>query len=221
VAASSRTRSRTEPNADAAEAAPSRKKPFWREFPVMLVLAFLAALLIKGFLLQAFYIPSESMEPTLVKDDRVLVEKVGYRFGDPERGDVIVFERDVGALSTSGDAEPSLLARIGDEVRELFGFPTGTKQDFIKRVIAVEGETVEGRGGRVLIDGSAIDEPYLAPDTETGDFGPIRVPSGGLFMMGDNRNHSDDSRNYGPIDESQIVGRAFVLIWPPADVGGL
>ena len=198
------------------------KKPFWREFPALLVLAFLVALLIKGFLVQAFYIPSESMEPTLVKGDRVLVEKVGYRFGDVERGDVIVFERDLGALA-SGSAEDDqpLLQRIADEARELFGFPTGTKQDFIKRVIAVEGETVEGRGGRVLIDGSAIDEPYLAPGVETTDFEPITIPDGGIFVMGDNRNSSDDSRNFGPIDESQVIGRAFVLIWPPADVGGL
>ena len=191
---------------------------------MLLALAFVVALVIKAFLLQAFYIPSESMEPTLVKGDRVLVEKVSYRFGEPERGDVVVFERDVGASGANdrGDgAEESLATRIGDAVRELFGFPTGSEQDFIKRVIAVGGETVEGRGGRILIDGTAIDEPYLAEGTEIGPFGPFTVPHGKYFVMGDNRTHSDDSRNIGPIDGSQIIGRAFVLVWPPGDVGGL
>jgi signal peptidase I len=197
----------------------TKRRSFWRELPVLLVLAFLAALLIKTFVLQAFYIPSESMEPTLVEGDRVLVEKLSYRFGDPERGDVVVFARELGAPRS--DEDEDVLARIGDAVRELFGFPTGSEQDFIKRVVGTGGDVVEGRGGRVFLNGGPVAEPYLADGTEIGDFGPVEIPPGTVFVMGDNRTHSDDSRNYGPIDESQIVGKGLVLIWPPGDMSGL
>jgi signal peptidase I len=212
------------PPATAVDPAPEplqpKRRSFWREFPVLVVAAFLVALLIKTFLLQAFYIPSESMEPTLVEGDRVLVEKVSYRFGDPERGDVVVFERDLRGPEAQGD-DDGLLERMGDAVRELFGFPTGTEQDFIKRVVAVGGDVVHGRGGRVFVNDRPIEEPYLTDGTEIGDFGPVDIPRGTIFVMGDNRTHSDDSRNYGPIDESQIVGKGLVLIWPPSDMGGL
>jgi signal peptidase I len=186
-----------------------------------LVVAFLVALLIKTFLLQAFFIPSESMEPTLVKGDRVLVEKLSYRFRDPRPGDVVVFERELRGLESADQGSPGVLERIGEAVRELFGFPTGLEQDFIKRIVGVGGDVVQGRGGRVFVNGEPIAEPYLTEGTQVSDFGPIEIPSGMLFVMGDNRGHSDDSRNYGPIDESQIVGRGFILIWPPGDVGGL
>lgn len=195
------------------------RRSFWREFPVLVVVAFLVALLIKTFLVQAFYIPSESMEPTLGEGDRVLVEKLSYRFGEPERGDVVVFERQLGVPGS--EEEVGVLERIGDAVRELFGFPTGSEQDFIKRVVGVGGDAVQGSGGRVFVNGEPIAEPYLAGGTRIGDFGPIEIPRGTVFVMGDNRTHSDDSRNFGPIDGSQIVGKGFVLIWPPGDIGGL
>ena len=206
------------PSARAASPEP-RRRSFWREFPVLLVAAFLVALLIKTFLLQAFYIPSGSMEPTLVEGDRVLVEKVSYRLGDPEQGDVVVFGREFGP--SDPDDSDGALERIADAVRELFGFPTGTDQDFIKRVVAVGGDVVHGSGGSVFVNDVEVDEPYLADGTEIGDFPPVTVPEGTVFVMGDNRAHSDDSRNYGPIDESQIVGKALVLIWPPSEIGGL
>jgi signal peptidase I len=208
--------------ADGPEPAPTqstreRKRSFWRELPVLIVIAFAVALVIKTFLLQAFYIPSASMEPTLREGDRVLVEKLGYRFGEPDRGDVVVFERDLGFVPSPQDGE-SLWEDVSNAFKSLFGFPTGTSQDFIKRVIAIEGDEVEARKGRVFVNGDPVDEPYLSDRVETASFGPVDVPSGHIFVMGDNRNNSDDSRNFGPVRAGKVIGHAFVLIWPPADL---
>ncbi len=199
--------------------APRKKHSFWRELPVLVVVAFVVALLIKTFLLQAFYIPSASMEPTLVEGDRVLVEKLSYRWGEPKRGDVIVFEKDFGVLYPEHD-DP-FWEDIVSALKGLFGFPTGGTQDFIKRVIAVGGDTVQGMNGHVMVNGEPISEPYLAPGVETSDFGPFEVGEGEIFVMGDNRANSVDSRSFGPIEENKVIGRAFVLIWPPSDVGVL
>ncbi|MBW3595473.1 MAG: signal peptidase I [Actinobacteria bacterium] len=194
------------------------RKPFWRELPVLIVIAFAAALLIKTFVLQAFYIPSASMEPTLMNGDRVLVEKLSYRFGGPERGDVVVFERDVAAPPPD---DGSFVEDITDGVRSLFGFPTEGTQDFIKRVMAVSGDTIEGRDGMVYVNGEPVDEPYLPEGTATADFPETPVAEGEIFVMGDNRGNSDDSRSVGAIPETDLVGRAFVVIWPPSDMSGL
>lgn len=196
-------------------------RPFWRELPVLIVIAFAIALLLKTFVVQAFYIPSASMEETLKIGDRVLVEKLGYRFSEPGRGHVVVFEKDLGTGLLSEEDDRSVLQRVNETIRGLFGFPTGTAQDFIKRVIAVGGDTVEGEDGRVFVNGEAVDEPYLDPGTETSSFGPVDVPEGMIFVMGDNRGNSDDSRNFGPVPTDTVLGRAFLLIWPPRDFATL
>jgi signal peptidase I len=203
-----------------------RKHSFWKELPVLVIIAFAVALLVKTFLLQAFFIPSASMEPTLVEGDRVLVQKVTYWWGEPARGQVVVFEREVAApeIVTGNEQEEddgNVFSDIATAFRELFGFPTGGEQDFIKRVMAVGGDTIEGRNGGVYVNGERVEEPWLEPGDGTSEFPPIKVPEDMLFVMGDNRNNSDDSRNFGPIPEGSVVGHAFVLIWPPSDFGGL
>jgi signal peptidase I len=209
----------TSPREDRPEPERRKRHSFWRELPVLIVVAFVIALLIKTFLLQAFYIPSASMDPTLVIGDRVLVEKLTYRFSDPGHGDVVVFERDLAELTRPDppQEDESLWEDIQNAFRELFGFPTGAEQDFIKRVIAVGGDEIEARDGQVFVNGAAIQEPYLPDGASTSDFGPVTVEEGMIFVMGDNRSNSDDSRNFGAVPVDTVVGHAFLLIWPPAD----
>lgn len=168
------------------------------------IAALLVALLIQAFLVQAYWIPSESMTPTLNVDDRVLVNKLSYRFGEVSRGDLIVFERPEDA---PGDID-----------------------DFIKRVIAIPGDTVSFANGQVLLDGVVINEPYADETTRAPVFaldseGCTNTPApdrctlaeGFYFVMGDNRSNSTDSRSFGPISEDAIIGRAFVKVWPLGD----
>ena len=202
------------------EEEPKKKGSLLRELPILVIVAFAVALLIKTFVLQAFYIPSASMEPTLREGDRVLVEKLTYTTGHPTRGQVIVFERDIdGILPVEPDH--GIVTDVVNALKGLFGFPEGSTQDFIKRVIAVGGDTVEGRDGAVFVNGNEVDDEYLPEGTETSTFGPITVPQDYVFVMGDNRGNSDDSRSFGPVPEDRIVGHAFVLIWPPADMSTL
>ncbi len=164
------------------------------EWVVVLVAAVLLALVLRAFLVQAFWIPSPSMESTLLVDDRVLVNKLSYRLNDIERGDVVVFRRTDEEIA----ATPSLPA------------------DVIKRVIGLPGETIELKENAVYIDGLKLVEPYLDDDTYNADFEPTTVPEGHVFVLGDNRAQSQDSRSAtGPIEVDRIVGRAFVLFWPP------
>lgn len=160
------------------------------------------------------------MEPTLRRGDRVIVEKLSYRWGEPERGEVIVFERELEA-PVAPEPDSPIWVDVWSDVRALFGFPTPGTQDFIKRVIAVGGESVEGRDGQVFIDGEAIEEPYLPEGVTTSDFGPTEVPEGTLFVMGDNRPNSSDSRSFGPIPVDEVVGRGVLLVWPPSDFSTL
>jgi signal peptidase I len=166
------------------------------EWGLVIAGALLVALIIKTFLFQAFYIPSASMEPTLNIGDRVLVNKLSYRLHDVNRGDLVVFER----------PENEQASNI---------------KDLIKRVVATEGETIEARDGDVLIDGKPLEEPYLADGITTDNLERQTVPEDHVFVMGDNRVDSRDSRVFGPIDEDLIVGRAFIRVWPPSDIGFL
>lgn len=175
---------------------PARSYRSLIEWAAVIVGALVVALVVKVFLIQAFYIPSESMFPTLKIRDRVLVNKLDADVSSIDRGDVIVFDRPGGAGS--------------DGISEL-----------IKRVIALPGETIEAEDGRVKIDGEFIDEGYLPEGTTTSTFGPETVPIGHVWVMGDNRDFSDDSRRFKFIPEEDIVGTAFVIIWPPGEIGTL
>jgi signal peptidase I len=156
----------------------------------------LIALTAQMFLVQAFWIPSESMVPTLEIGDRVLVNKLSYKTHDVNHGDVIVFER------------PPEAARAGqDDIKDL-----------IKRVIAVGGDTIEARDGLVYVNGERIDEPYLVEGTPTDNLPLTEIPEGHVFVMGDNRTNSEDSREFGPIDEDTIIGRAFIKVLPLGDI---
>ena len=155
--------------------------------------ALVVALLLQAFVVQAFYIPSESMLPTLEKNDRVVVNKLWYNFRDVNRGDIVVF-------------------KAPREVAENDG-----RKYLVKRVIGLPGDTVEGRAdGSVYINGEKLEEPWLPEGTRTEPFGPFVVPAGEYFMMGDYRANSRDSRFFPRhyIPEGDIVGRAFVRIWP-------
>lgn len=163
------------------------------EWAVVLVGAVLLALLLRAVLLQAFWIPSPSMESTLLVRDRVLVNKLSYRIGDVGRGDIVVFRR------------------TDEEIARNPGLP----QDVIKRAIALPGETIEIRDNQVFINGNLLVEPYLDEGVLTSDYGPEIVPEEHLFVMGDNRELSLDSRfETGPVSTDRVVGRAFVLFWP-------
>jgi len=168
------------------------------EWVLVIVGAVVLAVVVKVFLLQAFYIPSLSMYPTLHEGDRVLVNKLSYRLHDVNRGDIVVFERP--ATETSSNIP-----------------------DLIKRVVGLPGESVVIEDGVVYVDNQRIDESYLPAGTVTSVTSapykctrqaPCVVPPGSVWVMGDNRADSKDSRYFGPIPESTIVGRAFVRVWP-------
>ena len=188
---------------------------FLKELPVLILIAFGLALLMKTFLVQAFWIPSESMEPVLVRGDRVLVNKLAYRFREPRRGEVIVFARE------TGPRQRSFVGRVVDFLTEGLGAASPGEEDLIKRIIGLPGEVVEMRDGIVTItqvDGTklTLDEPYVNDQRDVRSYGPFTVPAGSFFMMGDNRAHSDDSRfSLGPVKRKQIIGKAFVKVWPP------
>lgn len=192
------------------------KRSFWRELPLLLLIALLLAVLIKSFLLQAFFIPSGSMADTLAIDDRVLVSKISYRLGDIERGDIIVFDAPDGSERPDENFVESVFRNVAESV----GLST-PRTEFIKRVVALPGETVSIADNKVYIDGEALDEPYLPSGVRMRDLEPVTIPDGRVWVMGDNRNVSDDSRSFGPIDADTIVGRAMTVIWPPSNWDGL
>lgn len=165
------------------------------EWAAVVLVALLAAFLVKTFLFQPFYIPSESMVPTLEVDDRLLVNKLSYKLHDVHRGDIVVFERPPGQLADSAI------------------------KDLVKRVMALPGETVEGKDGRVFVNGEPVDEPYLPDGTSTSAFAPVTLGDHQVWVMGDNRSFSSDSRSFGPIDEDLIEGRAFLRFWPLGNLG--
>lgn len=178
-----------------------------RDLVVLATATVVLSLLLKAFVVQAFYIPSESMTPTLLINDRVLVEKISYRFREIKRGDIVVFNKPT----------------PGYDISEL-----------IKRVVAVGGDTFKIQDGIVYVNKNRLDEPYLPADVDTLPKWPIpdcdndppparrdycKVPDGKILVLGDNREHSRDGRFYGPVDEDSVIGRAFVKVWPLDRVG--
>ncbi|MFE6380570.1 signal peptidase I [Streptomyces roseolus] len=211
--------------ADAAEgthARPRKQRSFWKELPLLIGIALILALLIKTFLVQAFSIPSESMMNTLKKGDRVLVDKLTPWFGsEPERGEVVVFHDPGGWLETAETPKPNAIQKFLSFIGLM---PSAEEKDLIKRVIAVGGDTVSCKeGGKVVLNGKELDETaYLYPGSVPcqDSFGPVKVPQDRIWVMGDNRQNSLDSRFHqelpggGTIANDQVVGRAVVVAWP-------
>ena len=190
---------------------------FVREVVVLVVTALVLAVGIKTFVAQAFYIPSGSMLPQLEINDRVVVSKLAYRLHDPRRGDIVVFDSPTPRPEVKRTPVEKVLRGLGQAV----GVTPPSTDEFIKRVIALPGELVEARGGKVYVDGREVVEPYLPDGTTTSDFSPVTVPEGRVWVMGDNRANSADSRVFGAIPESTIVGRAIVRVWPVPDASFL
>lgn len=205
--------------------------PLWQELPLLLVVAFCLAVLIRTFLLQAFFIPSGSMEDTLLVGDRVLVNKVVYDMRDPVRGEVVVF-RGTEAWAPQVDEEPEngFFAKFGRTLGDLVGVSRPGEKDFIKRVIGVPGDRVKccDEQGRLTVNGHPLDESaYVLRDSpldlppsprecRSRRFDEVVVPAGQLFVMGDHRLVSQDGRCQGPVPIDNVIGRAFVVVWPYA-----
>ncbi len=162
------------------------------EYAVILLVAFVVVFgVLRPFVVKSFWIPSESMVPTLEVGDRIFVNRFIYRFIEPERGDIVVFD----SLETD--------------------------DELIKRVVAVPGDRVRVRNGKLRVNGDFPDEPYAVPMVfpDGSFFGPARVPEGEVFVMGDNRPNSHDSRFFGPVPIENIQGEAFFRFWPPSRIG--
>lgn len=195
---------------------------FWRELPVLVLVALVVAILIKTFLVQAFFIPSESMEPTLRQGDRVLVCRICTHFSAIHRGDVIVFSDPHPGPGQGRGAVGGFLHWLAEGI----GVAQPESPDFIKRVIALPGDTVEINAGVVYVNGNRLDEPYLDPERDTRSFPKRTIPAGMLYVLGDNRTHSGDSRfeppeGVGLVPIDKVIGKAFVKVWPPGRWGWL
>ncbi len=214
--------------AEPAEAPPAKRRSFWRELPLLVVVALILALLIKAFVVQAFRIPSGSMEDTLLVGDRVLVNKIVYDFRGIDRGDIVVFSGQGSWDPSAGPASSeSFVPRIYHDVLHWVGLETdGT--DYIKRVIGLPGDHVmccDG-DGRITVNGVPLNEStYLYPGSNPSlQRFTIVVPPGRVWVMGDHRADSADSRYHmqgpgdGTIPTSAVVGRAFIVIWPPSQL---
>jgi signal peptidase I len=206
-----------------------KEMPLWQELPLLLVVAFCLAVLIRTFLVQAFYIPSGSMENTLAIKDRVLVNKVVYDMRDPVRGEIVVFRgTDNWAPEPTGEPVSNAFgAKLGRTIGDLVGVSRPGERDFIKRVIGLPGDKVAccDEQGRITVNGEPVDEPYIFEDSPleappnprqctSRRFAEVTIGEGEMFVMGDHRLVSQDARCQGPVPIDNIIGRAFVVVWP-------
>jgi signal peptidase I len=209
--------------------------PLWQELPLLLIVAFCLAVLVRTFLVQAFFIPSGSMEERLQVGDRVLVNKIVYDVRQPERGEILVFRgTDNWAPESRVDTNAGFFAKLGHTVGDLVGVSQPGEKDFIKRVIGLPGDIVAccDAGGRVTVNGFPLDEPYVTDNSpidappsprecHSRRFGPITVEQGQMFVMGDHRAVSQDSRCQGQVPIENVIGRAFTIVWPSSHWSGL
>ncbi|MFD9895349.1 signal peptidase I [Amycolatopsis sp. NPDC059027] len=225
---------------DKAGGRPKKKRSFWVELPILLVIALVLTILIQTFLAKVFLIPSGSMETTLhgctgCTNDRVLVDRVTYDFTDPSPGDVVVFKgpETWSTHEIASQESSNIVVKALRGLGSLVGFAPPDEQDFVKRVIATGGQTVQccDTSNRVMVNGKALDEPYVHWEGEINpkrqQFAPVTVPQGSVWVMGDNRNDSCDSRCQGggglngTVPVSNIIGKARIIVLPPSRWGGI
>jgi signal peptidase I len=199
------------------DARPSRSTRTLVVLSLLVAFALLVALVLRTFVAQAYFIPTDSMRPKLDVGDRIVVDKVSYLLHGPRRGDVVVFDSPHPTLSD----DAGLPVRVAHRGLEALGLRQPNTDTLVKRVVALPGETVAGRDGKLLVDGKPLAEPYLPKGTVTSTFGPERVGEGKLWVMGDRRATSRDSRNFGPIERGSVVGRVGLKVWPLSAFGRL
>ncbi|HKN98754.1 MAG TPA: signal peptidase I [Pseudonocardiaceae bacterium] len=221
-------------------AKPKKKPSFWKELPILIGIALVLTFLIQTFVARVYVIPSESMEQTLngctgCTGDRILVDKLTYDFTNISPGDVIVFKGPPGWSESEYNVDESnnVVIRWARQFGSSIGIGSPPEYDLVKRVIAVGGQTVQccDSQNRVLVDGKPLNEPYIywipGEPHRQAPFAPVTVPKGDLWVMGDNRNNSSDSRFQaggglkGVVPESDVIGIARVIIWPPGRWGGI
>ncbi|CCQ13605.1 putative serine peptidase [Rhodococcus sp. AW25M09] len=224
--------------------APRRRIPTWlRETAVLVVVALVLSVLLQTFVGRVYYIPSGSMEPTLLVGDRIAVDKMAFRFGDPHPGDVVVFRAPTSSwnIGYSSTRSTNAIAKALQDAGSWAGLVAPDENDLVKRIVAVAGQTVQccDSQGRVEVDGRPLEEPYVVMDFPFVDdaltcqtapqsgrcFGPVTVPSGNLWVMGDNRSGSADSRAHasdelgGTVPVDDVIGKARLIVLPPSRWG--
>jgi signal peptidase I len=227
---------------DERPAKPVKKGSFWKELPILIVIALVLTFLIQTFIARVYVIPSGSMEQTLngctgCTGDRILVDKLTFDFSDPRPGDVIVFKGPPGwdESEFNVDESSNVVVRWLRQFGSSIGIGTPPEYDLVKRVIAVGGETVQccNAQNQIMVNGKPLVEPYVYWQPGTGgpaaqkQFPPVTIPKGGLWVMGDNRNNSNDSRYqnnggiHGVVPVSDVIGVARTIIWPPSRWRGI